>query len=34
MIRKLKKEGVIKEYAMIPDFSKLKYKIPAKPSSS
>jgi DNA-binding Lrp family transcriptional regulator len=27
MIRKLKKEGVIKEYTMIPDFSKLGYKI-------
>jgi DNA-binding Lrp family transcriptional regulator len=29
MIKKLKKEGVIREYTMIPDFSKLGYKIMA-----
>jgi DNA-binding Lrp family transcriptional regulator len=27
MIKKLKKEGVIREYTMIPDFRKLGYKI-------
>jgi len=29
MIKKLKKEGAIREYTMIPDFSKLGYKIMA-----
>jgi DNA-binding Lrp family transcriptional regulator len=34
MIKKLKKEGIIREYTMIPDFLKLGYKIMALTSCS